>query len=76
MNFEFSLGDLADPKKYHSSLNIDGFEEEELHGFAKSILNIRTAEYKLAETEKMAALVALFIWEWDKKPLLLGFPVI
>ena len=52
MNFEFSLGDLSDPKKYHSPLDIEGFEEEELIGFVKSILNIRTAEYKLAENRK------------------------
>lgn len=52
MKPDFSLGDLVNPKKYQDPINTDGFESAELVGFVKSILNIRLAEYKLAENRK------------------------
>ena len=52
MSSSFSLGDLADPKQYHESIAIDGFDRSSLLFFLRSILNIRLAEYKLAENRK------------------------
>lgn len=49
---DFSLGDLVNPKKYQGSIDTDGYDNASLKGFVRSILNIRLAEYKLAENRK------------------------
>lgn len=48
MKYVRGLECLADPKKYHDPIDIDGFSKADLLIMMRSIMEIRLAEYKLA----------------------------